>query len=275
MKLGYNQATCKGCSSLETDLMLCEKYGIEHIELRFDMIRAYLENHSKQDLKALFDDHPVQPVTLNAIFDINFLSKTHWNQMLELFDFAHEIGQLLSVRNVLVLPTEFPEPPRMPWNQIVDDCVHVLNALADRGAGDMRIAFEPIGAVGRCVRSIAQANEVIRAVNRKDVGLAVDAYNLYQYDAFNDIDDLRLLDPKSIFIVHINDANLAIPFDRLATFDRVMPGDGSIDVAKFIEAINSTGYDGVYSIELLNLDYWKREAQDVFLDALQKTRKYI
>ena len=46
LKLGFNEATCKENSSVEQDLELCEKYGYEYIELRLDMLKDYLKDHT-------------------------------------------------------------------------------------------------------------------------------------------------------------------------------------------------------------------------------------
>ncbi len=52
LKLGYNEATCKENSTVENDLLLCEKYGYDYIELRLDMLQEYLKTHTVDDLKA-------------------------------------------------------------------------------------------------------------------------------------------------------------------------------------------------------------------------------
>ena len=46
MKLGFNEATaleCKG-QSLLADMEMCEKYGFDYIEIRFDCVRDYLKD---------------------------------------------------------------------------------------------------------------------------------------------------------------------------------------------------------------------------------------
>ena len=35
LKLGYNEATCKENSTVENDLLLCEKYGYDYICLLY------------------------------------------------------------------------------------------------------------------------------------------------------------------------------------------------------------------------------------------------
>ena len=46
MKISYNEATAKGCSSLALDLELCEKAGFDYIEIRLDMLGDYLKEHT-------------------------------------------------------------------------------------------------------------------------------------------------------------------------------------------------------------------------------------
>ena len=61
MKIGFNEATAKGCSTLAKDLELCDKAGFEYIEIRLDMLRDYLATHAAQDLKRFFADHRIKP----------------------------------------------------------------------------------------------------------------------------------------------------------------------------------------------------------------------
>ena len=50
MKIGFNEATaleCKG-QSLMADLEMCEKYGFDYIEIRFDCVKDYLKERQKE-----------------------------------------------------------------------------------------------------------------------------------------------------------------------------------------------------------------------------------
>ncbi len=62
MKIGFNEATARDCSSLEKDILLCDEVGFEAIELRIDMLKTYLENHTKAQLATLLDSARVRPV---------------------------------------------------------------------------------------------------------------------------------------------------------------------------------------------------------------------
>ncbi|UYB60149.1 hypothetical protein N6B35_28595 (plasmid) [Klebsiella michiganensis] len=53
MKIGFNQATSMNCSTLETDVLLCEENGFDFIEFRLDKLREYFKTKSIVDLKTL------------------------------------------------------------------------------------------------------------------------------------------------------------------------------------------------------------------------------
>ena len=64
----YNEACTKDFLDLEKDVTLAKHAGFDLIELRFDCINKYLENHSISDLKSLLDDTKIKPSALNALY---------------------------------------------------------------------------------------------------------------------------------------------------------------------------------------------------------------
>jgi len=48
----------------------------------------------------------------------------------------------------------------------------------------------------------------------------------------------------------------------LADSDRILPGEGVLPLEDYREAILATGYDGYWTLELLNKDLWLRDARD-------------
>jgi 2-keto-myo-inositol isomerase len=45
-------------------------------------------------------------------------------------------------------------------------------------------------------------------------------------------------------------------------FDRVLPGEGALDLPEIIAALERNGYDGFFSIELFNADLWRLPAKE-------------
>ena len=275
MEIGYNEATCRELSSLEKDLALAEAAGFTAFELRFDMIEKFLASHSYGEMESLFKRSRIRPVTINAIFNINFASPDYWKEMEAKVEFAGRIASVSGADILLALPSFDKGPPSQSRGKIFDDTVSALVKLAEMGEKNkLRIAFEPLGYKDSCVRSIKDSWEIIKRINRPDIGLALDAYNLYHYDRLNDVDDILEINPEKIFIVHINDAG-DIPFEELGNYDRVLPGDGIIDCKKFIKTITDCGYDGVVSVEILNHDLWKAAPEQIIPEAYKKSREIL
>ena len=73
MKLGFNEATaleCKG-QSLMADLEMCEKYGFDYIEIRFDCVKDYLKEYTLEELADWFKNHHLKPWAYNTLIFFN------------------------------------------------------------------------------------------------------------------------------------------------------------------------------------------------------------
>ena len=54
--------------------------------------------------------------------------------------------------------------------------------------------------------------------------------------------------------------------------DRVMPGDGQIDLRSEIKILREIGYEKTVSLELFNQDWWRREPKETLLIGLERMR---
>ena len=64
----------------------------------------------------------------------------------------------------------------------------------------------------------------------------------------------RKLTARDLIGVEINDGTLAMPvhFQDSVVNKRLLPGDGEFDIAAFLQALWSVGYDGPIGVEVLN-----------------------
>jgi 2-keto-myo-inositol isomerase len=65
MKLGYNPTLKQ--ATLEEELVYCEIYGFDAIELRIEKLKDYFTRNTIQDLKEFFSTSNLKPLSLNAI----------------------------------------------------------------------------------------------------------------------------------------------------------------------------------------------------------------
>jgi len=63
-------------------------------------------------------------------------------------------------------------------------------------------------------------------------------------------------------LVHLNDAPDKLPRE-IEDADRVLPGEGVIQLKTLITALNAGSYAGPWSLETFNPSYWKEDPEDV------------
>lgn len=140
-------------------------------------------------------------------------------------------------------------PPNGNIQQVIDAAVRDYRPLADSAAGlGAKIALEPlnpsIANIETAVWTVAQAMEIIRAVDRENFGLCLDTWNVWQNA---DIEQEIARAGDRIFVVQVSDWRTPRSFQ-----DRVMPGQGAIPLPVLLRAIRQAGWTGPYSVEIFS-----------------------
>jgi sugar phosphate isomerase/epimerase len=139
--------------------------------------------------------------------------------------------------------------------------------LADYAADHgMRIMFEPLSPVlmnaFTFISTFEEALQLIDDVDRENFGLALDVWHVWrEYAIAKRISQLR----KRIFGVHICDWPAGEPRDVM---DRVLPGEGIIDLPAFLGAIDRAGFEGGYCLEIFSGEHlpdslWKQDFEKI------------
>ncbi len=275
MKLSYNQATCMKRSNVENDILLCEKHDYDQIELRLDMLKDYLESKSLRDLSLLFDSLRIKPFALNSIENINFNSAKSWAELTDLFKFACEVAQAIQNPYIVVVPTVTEERSKYNEKDVFDDSLESLSKLLEiaRPYG-VKLSFEPIGDRRWVCNSMRQAYEIVQHMDVPDLGLTIDAFNVYLADKCADLQYLRKIDLDKIFIYHIDDCE-DLPLGILDHCHRLMPGDGIIPLQTFTDILKEKGYTNGASIELFRPEYWEQDPESIIELGARKAKSFL
>jgi sugar phosphate isomerase/epimerase len=86
------------------------------------------------------------------------------------------------------------------------------------------------------------------------------------------IESIGKLKPEQIAIFHFNDAPVHPPRARQSDADRVMPGDGHLDLKRILQLLRQIGYNRWLSLELFREDLWAKNPRDVAREGLEKMR---
>ena len=96
--------------------------------------------------------------------------------------------------------------------------------------------------------------EVIAAVGAPNAGVLLDSFHWHTGGCkWSDLDKVP---PEKIIYVHINDAPDR-PLDKQQDMQRLLPGEGVIELPRLLRALQRKGYLGCVSVEVFNNDLKK------------------
>jgi sugar phosphate isomerase/epimerase len=124
--------------------------------------------------------------------------------------------------------------------------------LCDKAAAHgLRVALEFVPTGG--VPGLAEAIEVIETAGRSNGGLMVDAWHVFRSNSSLDL--LASIPGDRIFSVQLNDAPARPEADLTqGMMNRLLPGEGELDLKAFMQAIAATGTSAFLGIETFSKD---------------------
>ena len=280
MLVSYNEACAKDCSTLEKDLELCEKAGFDCIEIRLDMLKEYLKTHTLAELAGFFKNSRLRPHALNAVYLYpEFLSeqddKEKQSSLMDEFLLGCEACRAIGSRYMIIVPFLQKDPAGGPYAGKKEDpfrsSVRILKELSERAqAYEVNLCFEIVGFDRSSVRSIKEADEIVKAVDRENVGFVLDSYNLYLNGGNNDFSDIRKIQPEKIFAVHLMSGD-DVPAQERGQDKRCFCGQGVVDTDGFLKELKACGYNGMVSVETFRPEYWQKSPEWVIEQAYKTT----
>ncbi|WP_394236801.1 sugar phosphate isomerase/epimerase family protein [Niallia oryzisoli] len=276
MKLSFNEGTTWESASLQQNLDLCEKYGYDYIEIRkIDQLIDYLKENTLDDLKEYFDTHHIKPLSLNALCFFNNRTKEDEEKVIEEFKEYLEICKKINCEYICVVPSniDVTEKGKTLTEEVNASCVQVLTQLSDLAEPyGVKIAIEFIGIPQNTVNTFAQAFDIVKQVNRDNVGLVYDTFQFTGMGSrFEDVTDDAA---EKIFIFHINDVD-GYPVGQMHDTNRVWPGHGVIDLEAHLKRLKELNYDFAASVELFRPEYYQMDPEEVIKKAKETTLEVL
>ena len=119
----------------------------------------------------------------------------------------------------------------------------------------VKVGYEAL-AWGRFIFDHRDAWEIVRRANHPNIGLILDSYHTLVRGI--DTESIRSIPGDKIFFVQLADApDINMEYLYLSRHFRNMPGEGDLDIQRFMQAVAATGYDGPISLEIFN-DQFRR-----------------
>jgi sugar phosphate isomerase/epimerase len=117
---------------------------------------------------------------------------------------------------------------------------------------------------------------ICKGAGAKNAGIMLDCLHV-QRTGTTPEDIVIKLDRRIPLGVEINDGYLAIPtrFEDSVVNKRLLPGDGEFDIAAFLQALWSIGYDGPIGVEVLNEYVRKWSLETAATESFAKTQRVV
>ncbi|SDY04887.1 Sugar phosphate isomerase/epimerase [Micromonospora pattaloongensis] len=140
----------------------------------------------------------------------------------------------------------------------------------------VRLAIEPLHPMfcsDRCVvSSLGQALDLAAPYPAEAVGVVVDTYHVWWDDqVWAQIGRAGREGRIACFQV----ADWITPLPEGVLLGRGLPGDGVVELRRFREAVDATGFDGPVEVEVFHAEVWARPGREVLDAALAGYRAHV
>lgn len=270
MKLALNGATTMR-ADLASDIRAASNAGFDYLEIWASKLRDFLKSNSAADLKSLFDEHQLEPYSINSIERITFRDREAHAKLLDECEQLCRIASEINCPYIVVVPS--PTPHEESWDEVVKESVRVLEELGRIAEQHgVALAFEFLGQPRCSVQTLGQAAEIVERLARPNVGLVIDSFHFYA--GGSRIESIDALDAQKLFIFHINDAE-DLPRENLEDRHRLLPGLGILPLKEIIGALRRINYNRVTSVEIFRPEYWERDPQELAHEAREAVSRVL
>lgn len=260
--------------NLKTDIRLARETGYDALEIFEGKMLRYLDcGFQVEDLIPLFETHSIRPVCINALKDIERVEPEEREKLLS------EAERLCATAEAIGCPTiqlvSFCGLEGRPWDEVLQLTARNVADIADIGKRHgVRFQLEPIA--WSPIHSLSQSLELIKEAGRDNVGMVIDFWHLWAGEETNP-DEVAALSSSQIYGVHFCDGKRHVPGTEWVEKDLrgYLPGDGDIVIEEWVDAVRATGFDGVWSCELLSPRHWEWDLIEIALETKARMERYL
>jgi sugar phosphate isomerase/epimerase len=261
-------------SNAVTQLRIAHETGFSGLEILPEHLYRYLDNGgSYAQYRDLMAQYRVDITCINALKRIGRHEPQARAELLrEAEKICHAAVELRCPVVQIMALTELDHLPTAERNAILLDNI---SAIADIGA-PLGIKFQIEVVAFTAFNSLQHALDLISQSGKSNLGVVVDFWHLHAGGGTTPAEVARM-DKDLIYGVHFCDGRAAKPgeaWDEWVQRDYA-PGEGDVDIAAWVQAVKATGYDGVWSPELLSPRNWEDDLWDISRHCLADMNKYI
>ncbi len=260
--------------NIRTDIRIAGETGYDGLEIVESKLLRYLDQgFTAEDLNLLFKAHGVRPVCINALKSIERIEPCERQALLAEAERLCAAAEVLSCPTVQLVP--FCGLQGRPWPEVLKLTARNIADIADIGKRHgVRFQLEPIA--WSPIHSLSQSLLVLQEAGRDNVGMVIDFWHLWAGGETTP-DEVARLDGKMIYGVHFCDGVRHEPGTEWVeeALRGYLPGEGKIAIKEWVAAVRATGFDGVWSSELLSLKHWEWDLWEIARETKTRMEQYL
>ncbi len=249
---------------------IVSKAGYDGIEIWMRDLQKYLEEGGNiKDLKKYIEDLGLQ--VENAIGFAQWIvdDETTRNAGIEQMKNEMDMVAQIGCKRIAASPAGAYDRPFADLFEISKRYRKILELGDETGVTPI---LEFWGA-SASLYHISQAIFVATAANHPKACILPDVYHMFR--GGSGFDSLKQISGNAIEVFHFNDFVADIPREKQNDSDRVYPGDGAAPYKQIITDLYNAGGEKVFSLELFNKNYWKKDALEVAKTGLIRMKKLV
>lgn len=256
-----NSSTIQPTPLLEK-IRIAGRLGFDAVELWNDEITEFEEHSSLGELKRMISDAGLRVASVIALG--NWLTSEGETYRRALDECRRKMDQAAALGS----PTIVASPPQevVEQTRAVERYSELLRLGRRHG---VKPALEFLGFVDG-IKTLAAAQAIAEATRDPDAAIVADVYHMLR--GGGSLDDLLQIKGDQIAIFHLDDMPAKPPFLEQTDHDRVLPGDGVVDLKRVLSHLRTIDYQGVLSLELFNKTLWAHDPDDVCRKGLERMR---
>lgn len=261
----YDFSYCLNTSTIQPTPLLekvriAGRLGFDAVELWTDEITEFESHSSLGELKRIVSDAGLRVASVIALGGWLDTDDKAYHTALD--ECRRRMDQAAALGSPIIVASP-PQPP-VEHALAVERYSELLRLGRRHG---VKPALEFLGFV-ESIYTVASARSIAEATRDPDATIVADVYHMLR--GGGSLDELSTLRGDQIAIFHIDDMPAKPPFREQTDYDRVMLGEGVVDLPKVIADLRKIDYQGALSLELFNKALWAHDPEEVCRKGLER-----
>ncbi len=261
MKTCLNTITLGRDNDFPRVLSAISRAGFQGVELfSIEEAQEFAGQRSIGDLRSLLSRLSLEVVGF-ILGGFAFADNETYGKLLPEIKDKMAIAGDIDASNALLF---LPPVEDMPEEEAIELAVERIGETADTALDyNLTISLEPIGKAP-FLNTPSRVLRLIEEVGARNLEITIDLF--HYFTAGCPSNELREIPVGYISLIHVNDVP-DLPLENLTDSERVLPGEGRMDLSGYISTLHSIGYTDFLSVELFNQDLWDQKIEDVCIRA--------